>query len=202
MRLSSTPLELFGALGCVLALGCRSPTIDPRDVAQPHAVQRLTSGDQLVVVLIGSSTCGASKMGGFANAVRTVKGGVSEQARSEGSLYESIGVSVDWDPNVGARWLDSLGRFDEIVTGMNWLNEGALHLIWLAPGGTAALPQVQVFRRHIEVSPSGISVTEQELLLRIVGAGRIIQWARHGAPLTGPVALAAQGTLGRPGGLK
>lgn len=157
--------------------------------AQDSAYQpsfTLPEGPQLVALYIGSSDCGACQRPELKAALETMKSGLQKRAVASGSSFAVIGVALDWSPTEGFGFLQGSGAFDEMWTGGNWANMGALRYIWTDTTATPGMPQVIVLRRTIGVGAKRLSVTPERILVRLVGDSEIEAWVRRGLPLDGP----------------
>jgi hypothetical protein len=90
-----------------------------------------------------------------------------------------MGVSLDWSPSEGAAFLARLGQFDEIASGRNWLNSGAVRYIFRDLPGLSQVPQVIVVERNVRVRPEAIDVGPERLITRKVGLDEMLQWAQQ-----------------------
>lgn len=140
----------------------------------------LQSGEELLLVFVGASSCGAHRRQGFAEVVEAAKKALADRAQREGHSFAAVGVALDWAAEDGLTFLRAFGQFDELLVGRNWLNTGAIKYIWKELPGRAAIPQVLVVRRRIQVGRTGITVSHEELLLRRVGVHAILAWADVG----------------------
>jgi len=95
----------------------------------------LPTGRQFLVVYVGLTGCGASRDPELKRAVRRMKPLVARQADSLGRALSIAGVALDWQADSGAAYLRSLGAWDEMVVGNNWVNLGAERYIWGERGG-------------------------------------------------------------------
>jgi hypothetical protein len=139
--------------------------------------------EQVRMILIGSSACGAHRNEILRAAVETAKQSLAERYTGEGQQFVSAGVAIDWRVEDGIDFLAAFGEFDEIIVGGNWLNSGAIRYIWRDFPGESAVPQVVVVKRSVTVSSATISVGEEELLARLAGAEQITKWVDLGAPI-------------------
>jgi hypothetical protein len=151
-----------------------------------HHDYQLQSGKEIVVVLIGSQSCGASKVPAFLEAMDTLRVLLQVRSGREGFRFSLTGVALDWSPAVGLGFLESLGDFDEMIVGRNWLNTGALRYVWKDIPGPASVPQILVLERDVEVGPAGVTLRTERPMARVVGTDRIIEWVRDGAPFRSP----------------
>jgi len=156
----------------------------PDDVAPgpDWDLERGTS-EQVRMIFIGSSTCGAHRNEGLRAAIETAKRALAERSTAAGRQFTSAGVAIDWRIEDGIEFLAAFGEFDEIIVGGSWLNSGAIRYVWEDFPGSSVVPQVVVVRRPVTVSSSTISVGEEELLARLAGADQIMEWVDLGAPL-------------------
>jgi hypothetical protein len=140
----------------------------------------LRKGREIVLVLVGAAFCGAQREPGFPQAVEDAKLRVRDQAKARGAQFRAVAVSLDWKTDEAMSFLDGFGAFDEVTVGSNWLNEGAQRYIWRDLPGPAAVPQVLVIEREIEIEPR-VQVRSERVVKRLVGAPTVIEWVRAGA---------------------
>lgn len=155
----------------------------PASEERSEARETLVAGKEFLVVLIGGSFCQAAQIPGFPEAFESIKSLVRAQADSRSQRAAVIGVALDWDPKTGLEWLQKLGRFDEVSTGRNWLNSGAVKYIWRDLPGPTALPQIVVVQRAVEPLERTIVISDETVVLRKLGAAEIMEWAKAGAPV-------------------
>ena len=141
----------------------------------------------LVMVYVGSSTCGPSNGDELLTAVAKLREELARAADERSLGYRTIGVAIDHSTEQGYEHLERVGRFDEIITGSRWTNLGALRYIWQTLPGQASTPQVIATMREWSGDPdeplTDRSVTDETLLLRLVGSREIQQWAEDSARL-------------------
>jgi hypothetical protein len=137
---------------------------------------------EVVLVLIGSSFCAGMRQAGFRPAFLAARDTVAKRVRQAGRILVTIGVSIDWDPEVGVALLKSYGPFDELAVGANWENIGAVDYIW-NDKGVAAVPQVVVLERSVNDDGRVISYGPDRVLLRLAGMPDLQSWMRAGGPL-------------------
>ncbi|MGD2153917.1 MAG: hypothetical protein PVG79_11675 [Gemmatimonadales bacterium] len=171
----------FGAVVafCVALLFGQPDDVTP---APDWDLERGTT-EQIRMIFIGSSTCGAHRDAGFRAAIATAKRALAERFTGAGRQFASAGVAIDWRIEDGIEFLAEFGEFDEIIVGGNWLNSGAIRYVWEDFPGSSVVPQVVVARRSVNVSGSTIAVGEEELLARLAGAEQIMEWVDLGVPL-------------------
>ena len=114
---------------------------------------RAPEGAQLVMVFLGSSTCGASQYPGLDRAVQDLRRTLSVSAARQQRRFVSVGVALDQDPRQGMGFLKRFGPFDEVLSGGGWLNTGALVFIVREFPAPRALPQLVVIERDVDNVP-------------------------------------------------
>lgn len=167
----------------------RLPEINVRwpDIADQSSMGQRLGGEQLVLVYIGSSSCSWSNRDEIPGAIGTIQSRLRQYAEEAGLGFVSTGVAIDWIVDEGVEHLRSVGRFDQMVTGRNWSNMGALRYIWQTVPGRASTPQIVVVRRHMDVPTAdgtvgAFSVSNVRLVTRKVGFTEIRGWADSGLP--------------------
>ena len=143
---------------------------------------RLPEGRELVAVYIGSSDCGPCQFPQVKSAIRAMKPLLAAQARERGVALSVVGVSQDWDLKRGARFLEPLGAFDQVVIGGNWTNIAVEQFILRDSLAEMSMPQVVVVERTVQLSKR-VVVSEPRVLRRIIGGEDIPAWVAAGAPL-------------------
>lgn len=166
------------------------PIVDIRFASEvPHNVEHsgrnLASGEEVVMVFVGSATCGFCTSPRMAPLVREAAASLRERATSEDAALVLVGVAMDWVPGQGWRFLQSILNFDEVVIGRRWLNSEVVELVWDFPTAEAATPQIIVYRQTV-VPPSEFvraSISREEPAIRVAGLKRIQSWVDAGCPL-------------------
>lgn len=141
------------------------------------------SGRELVFIFIGSSVCAPSKAPGFDETIKKAANGLSRTAESRGMRFVRVGVALTATPEGGSRFLRDFGDFDEMLAGRGWMNQGAISFFWRDIVGTESVPQVLILARQVTVSPRGVHVSADSVLIRVVGVDGIRQWVNAGTPL-------------------
>ena len=111
---------------------------------------------------------------------------LARQAAQRGLPLSIVGVSLDWEVEKSFARLRSMGAWDEVVLGNNWINVGAQHFVW-GPDGKPNTPQVIVLERNVTTRGEKIEFGDERRIRDIVGGGEIVEWVRRGAPLPGEV---------------
>lgn len=189
-----TGTAVWVVLGLVLLGAAVRPTPAQRttQAPPPPAAERAVrayvpdyefrAGKEIVLVLVGAAFCGAQRKPGFPQAVEDAKLRVREQATARGAQFRAVAVSLDWKTDEAMSFLEGFGAFDEVTVGSNWLNEGARRYIWRELPGPAAVPQLLVIERDIEIEPQ-VLVRSERVIKRIAGAPPVIEWVQGGAKI-------------------
>lgn len=152
-------------------------------------------GPELAFIYIGSSGCAYSNGPELPVMIEQLKQRIKEEAQSTDRSFAAIGVAKDWVVEDGIEHLQKFGAFDEVMTGRNWLNVGALKYMWEDIPGKAATPQIVVVDRVVEgVDAPAYGIKEEELVVRKIGLREIRQWLEQGVPVPplDPVAMATE----------
>lgn len=142
---------------------------------------RESTGTEIVMLVIGSSTCGASMNDSLPRIVASIATAAGNRAEAAGKQFATVGVAIDGSASAGLKFLSRIDQLDEIVAGRNWLNSAAVTYLWRDLPGNAALPQVVLIERPIEVDTKNIRVGKDSLLARVIGLDSLSLWARGGA---------------------
>jgi hypothetical protein len=163
------------------------PPLVPADTSYVPRYE-MPNGRQLVVVYVGGRE--TERLAEFTKAIHDMKPLLAHQAAQRGLSLSIIGVSLDWEVEQGFTRLQSMGAWDEVVLGNNWINVGAQHYLWLRSDGKPITPQVLVFERTINPTQDTgtpgqhrIAFGEERRLAGFDGFVDIIQWVGRGAPL-------------------
>ncbi len=146
---------------------------------------RSEPGEQLLLVYVGSSTCGWSNRPGLPAMVRGLKTELSSRAAALGKQFAVIGVARDRRADDGLAHLEKFGPFDEVMAGQSWANTGIQEYIYGARdmAGPGVTPQLIILSRRLDYSVGHVSTEEERVLLRRTGLGEITEWVEAGAPL-------------------
>ncbi len=173
------------------------PFLDPRidRIGNSGAfVPRLTpvgkEGSEILVVLIGSSRCAASRQPVLVAAMKALRERIVGVAAKNGMQVAFVGVALDDNLSTGLKWLVSVGPFDEIGVGRNWLNSYMIHLVHRDLPGDAAIPQLIVIRRAVSSTRAGtVLVGSDDIVAREVGLDGIRELAAPNRSILGTLVL-------------
>ncbi len=166
------------------------PIVDVRFTSEvPYNADRATgkrpSGHEVVMVFVGSPKCGFCNHPEMAPLVREAAESLRERAASDDATLVSVGVSPNWVPGEGWRFLARIMNFDEVVIGRSWLNSEVVELGWSYPNADVATPQIIVYRQNV-VRPSETvraSISREAPTVRATGIDGIRGWVEAGCPL-------------------
>ena len=151
---------------------------------QPYAPSHKTpNGRQILAVYLGAQTCGPCLLPEVKDAVIRMKSLVAEQAKKSNAAFAAIGASSDWQSDVGARFLEDVGPFDQVVLGGNWTNLAFERFVWRLPGGESGMPQILILERTVDAGSRRITFSEVKVVRRLMGAPEITAWVAKGAPI-------------------
>ena len=180
--------------GMALATAGLMPTLDielavpAREALEyrPGSVAANGAEDEIVLVYLGSSSCGWSNLPEVSRAVRDAKVLVAEHARNAGMRFSALGIALDVDASRGWAHLRNAGLFDEIAAGMGWANSGADKYVFGKLAGPASTPQLLVVQRSLSTGLGGRPKAESErVLVRKTGSNAILGWVSEGAAYEG-----------------
>lgn len=140
----------------------------------------IVAGDVIVMVLVTSSGL-IGERDGFPQAVTEIRRELQRRADAAGMHFRAVGVSLDADTETGLSTLARVGEFDELAVGSNWMNSAVLRYILVDHKGPTGTPQLVLLKRSVSVEP--ISVKGEEVILRVIGGFRIIEWLNEGLPV-------------------
>lgn len=162
--------------------GGSADSVDAGDAAAYVPEYELRSGEEVVLVFIGASFCGAQRAPGFPAIVERAKRDLARRARAGGRQFRAHAVALDWDPAEAMAFIRHFGAFDEISVGSNWLNDGAVRYIWRDLPSEPAVPQIVVLVREVEAG-GAVRIRGERVARRLLGTEQISRWVDAGAPI-------------------
>jgi len=136
---------------------------------------------EINLIYIGSSACIYCNVKELYVVVDSIKYLVSKNSENMGVGFSAIGISVDWIPTRGINHLKKVGKFDEIIVGNNWTNNGIIKYV-SEMGNEASTPQLILSLRtytHLKK----FNVASEKIILSKKGTAQIIKWYKSGVPL-------------------
>lgn len=158
----------------------------PADSTLPRYVSEaaIKTGDEVALVFVGASFCGAHNVPGFPQVVERAKIAVQRRAKGAGKQFRAVGVALDWRPAEGIAFLSRFGEFDEISAGSNWVGDAATRYVWRDLSGSAEVPQLLIVSRHVDAeADQAIRMTGDRVVRRLLGTKAIEAWVAQGAPI-------------------
>jgi hypothetical protein len=161
--------------------GALGPGLAAADtVARYRPAYRTQPGQEIVMVFIGASFCGADQRPGFPALMETAKVTLQRAAAAQGKGFSAHAVLLDWETDRGLAFLRPFGAWDEISVGRNWVGEGAQRFIWGSLPGPATVPQVVIIERTLD-DGDPVRIHGERQVKRIGGADQIAAWIQAGA---------------------
>ena len=167
---------------CIVSLAA-TPAVPQLEAAR--SVRAPESRKEIVAVFFGTS--GTSQA--FANFDLASKVRTSLQGRVR-QLQRGVvlrGVSLEPIIEDGLKDLQTLGRFDEMSLGGNWMNPEVVRFLGPQMGRNlpdSYIPQVILLEREVWARGDTMSVTPEHEIGRLRGAKEIRDWVVAGTPIT------------------
>lgn len=156
----------------------------PRPVPPPVDTE-LRSGSHLTLVVVAPT---GDPDAGYAAMIDSARNSMRRFARASGYQYSTIGVSDDWSIERGLKKLQTMGPFDEIIVGRNWLNTGIESFV-TDLGGVPGVPQLFLGVREISTDTIPFEYGAFRELLRLVGRSALMQWVEAGCPINADIGV-------------
>ncbi len=139
---------------------------------------------EVYVLFIGMTGCGASQREELVRAVRAIRDSLTSHIDTTEFTFAVAGAALDHDPTAGLKWLGEFGKFDEVLAGRSWMNLAAVEFIWRDLPARPLVPQLVVVVRSVaEPDDRNIDVGTDRLLARKMGVAEIVDWVNAGTPL-------------------
>lgn len=183
-----TPRPLRGAAAANML---RDSVGAPADSTLQRYVSNVSikTGDEVAMVFVGASFCGAHNVPGFPQVIERAKIAVQRQAGEQSKQFRAVGVALDWKPADGYAFMARFGEFDEITAGSNWLGDGATRYVWRELAGGPEVPQLLIVERHVDAdADQAIRMSGDRVVRRLLGTRAIEAWVAEGAPIQVPPA--------------
>jgi hypothetical protein len=172
---------IVAGLGVTSAFISRQIVLTRQDRSKPVMWQDIKTGRELVLVFLGSTGCSASRATGFDTTWTKIQTLIRQGTQSsKWNRISTVGVAIDWLPSEGLDYLRSIGRFDEVIAGRNWLGSGVDRYV-RGTGAVPATPQILVLERTVQVGDGAYLFTDEKVLLTKAGLREINEWVSSGA---------------------
>lgn len=143
------------------------------------------TGRELVLVFLGSSRCPWTNRPDVVGAVRDAKSNLAKVLADTGIGFATEGVTNDPLVADGIEHLRQFGDFDEISVGRESLNAAVRKYVYEDLRGPSHTPQLLVIERTITLRGERRAIEGERVLLRKIGARRILDWVERGSPVPG-----------------
>jgi hypothetical protein len=136
---------------------------------------------EIVAVFTTMASCCESLVSHLRPPLDSMRMFLAAEAARRGAQFKIVGVSLDWEPEIGWEHLKKYGRFDEVAVGGNWWNMPAEMLMFGDSASNAAsVPQVYVYEHTVTTGFKSITFGPRRTLTRV---NDIATWVRAGAPI-------------------
>ena len=190
------PAAAFALAAVGAADGGRLGSLGGRNVVQ-RRVTRLS----LVALVFPDCACNTNPV--FPRALATITRGLRRRAKAAGVDFASVGIALTSDVAEGVEYLVNGGTgtgervafdpWDELHTGGSWRNEELLYIVWRDHLAEAAMPQILLIERELDVRESGrIDVIATRRTLQLLGTNAFESWIAGGMLLPDSSVLASQ----------
>ena len=125
------------------------------------------TGDERLLVYVGSSTCDFSNVEEIPRLVNAIRERV--RASAESRRFVMVGIAKDQNVTAGLKHLAKVASFDEVMTGRSWANIGVLKYVYSDLRGVAATPEVVVVDRRLINDQTGTRVENETVIVRAAG---------------------------------
>lgn len=104
---------------------------------------------EYVFLLITSTSCPAATNPEGVSTLQKLIAEYEAIANEQNAVFVKHAIGIDWDVEEGFGIIQSIGSFDEVSIGRNWINEAAMSHIWNDEETQPSVPQVLVFTRDV-----------------------------------------------------
>jgi len=140
-----------------------------------------TETREIVAVFTTMASCCQTLVPSLKGPLDSMRMMLAAEAARRGAEFKIVGVSLDWEPEVGWEHLKQFGRFDEVAVGGNWWNMPAEILMFSDTSRNApTVPQVLVYEHTVTSHESALVFGPRRTLVRVNDIGK---WVRAGAPI-------------------
>lgn len=138
---------------------------------------------EVAAVFIGMADCCDVLTRDLRGPVDSVRSILRTRALRANENFRMIGVSLDWEPEVGWNYLRQFGQFDEVAVGSNWFGLHPEILMFSGAGVDAAMPQIVIYERTVALGDGKPTFGPRRILRSLRGRDQMVAWLNAGAPL-------------------
>jgi hypothetical protein len=152
----------------------------PADSTVISVAESSPSRDELVLMLVVSPTCAASRHPDLPRLWTDIVAGTENRLDSLTTL-RLVGVVLSGDPGTGMSFIERFGHFDEVITGGGVGNVAALRYLFADYPGPPVLPQVIWLSRVFSATEAHIpTLGSENVVARVWGVDPITAVAARG----------------------
>lgn len=138
---------------------------------------------EVVAVFISMADCCDALTRDLRAPVDSVRSILKRRALRANESFRMVGVSLDWEPEVGWNYLRQFGAFDEVAVGSNWFGLHPEVLIFSGAEIEASIPQIVLYERTVALGDARPTFGPRRMLRALRGRDQIVAWLNAGAPL-------------------
>jgi hypothetical protein len=138
---------------------------------------------EVAAVFISMADCCDALTRDLRGTVDSVRSILKTRALRANENFRMIGVSLDWEPEVGWNYLRQFGAFDEVAVGSNWFGLHPEVLMFSGASIEATIPQIVIYERTVSVADAKPTFGPRRILRSLRGRDQMVAWLNAGAPL-------------------
>ena len=138
---------------------------------------------EVAAVFISMADCCDALTRDLRGPVDSVRSILRTRALRANESFRMIGVSLDWEPEVGWNYLRQFGPFDEVAVGSNWFGLHPEILMFSGADVEASIPQIVIYDRTVALREPRPVFGPRRMLRSLRGREQIVEWLNAGAPL-------------------
>jgi hypothetical protein len=138
---------------------------------------------EVAAVFISMADCCDALTRDLRGTVDSVRSILRTRALRANESFRMIGVSLDWEPEVGWNYLRQFGAFDEVAVGSNWFGLHPEVLMFSGAGVEPSIPQIVIYERTVGGGDSKPVFGPRRILRSLRGRDQMVAWLNAGAPL-------------------
>lgn len=135
---------------------------------------------EVVAVYLGATSCGPCRTEETKQAVREILAKAEERALERNLEFQAVGAAFDEDIGAGLELLASTAEFDQVIVGGSWSNAAAVEFIWSDGEILAAIPQVVVLTRTLDMKAQQREPATKHVFVQLQGEKQMREWLDAG----------------------